>query len=250
MNLLTFLRFPFAASICVIGFSLQSSSLSASFVSVANPGLTSKITAQIVWTDTGLQGSISDPSSKKSSVLLNPTTDTYLGLGSSIAFLVAFDRGSGAVSLSVDFNRDGTFSSDETVTISPSQNNYIEDFRGKTFEYVSVSVRNSWPARRIGLSDLGINDSSFGAIRSGKSTRELFFHNAALTPATEILVSGNLMLSHPIKGSGRSVWKIDFISPITPSDSRITVIPEPMAGSLFLLGGIALVCGTRRLRSR
>jgi hypothetical protein len=152
--------------------------------------------------------------------------------------------------LSIDFNRDGTFSSNEQLVISSNEMPVMDSFQGLTFEYVSISVGGSNSSRKSSLTDLQINGESFESGRSGRASSELFFRNSASNPASEIFVSGKLSLSDmsAVRGRGAGL-KIDFKGPTTPSTNSITVIPEPISGSLFLLGGIVLACGTRRFRT-
>jgi hypothetical protein len=234
-------------SLCV---GLQTNTAEAAFISTSDPNSPSEISARVVWTGAALQGSVSDVSSRSSSAVLSPATHTFSGPGSQIAFLVGFNSGAGTVSLSIDFNRDGTFSSNEQLVISSNEMPVMDSFQGLTFEYVSISVGGSNSSRKSSLTDLQINGESFESGRSGRASSELFFRNSASNPASEIFVSGKLSLSDmsAVRGRGAGL-KIDFKGPTTPSTNSITVIPEPISGSMFLLGGIVLACGTRRFRT-
>jgi len=233
----------------VLGMVVQSSSLKAAFVSVSNPGSPSTVTAQIVRAGTTLQGSIVDPSNHGSNFRFNGDNGASVGSEIRVAFQVGFDSLSGNLGLSVDFNRDGTLSSDEKLTLNLTEMPNMKFYRGQNFKFVSISVTESSPFRSSTLADLTMNGNSLGSIRSGEATSELFFQNTALNSVTEILIGGNLMLTDLTNGRSRTAWNFSFSSPTLPPKSTVTFIPEPAAGSMFILGGMALAYGSRRLRS-
>jgi hypothetical protein len=228
----------------------QSNFAYSAFVSVSNPNASANLSVQISFTGSDLLGTIRDPS-RSSDFVLNPVANSAFGPGGPVAFQVAFNSGTGSVSLMVDFNRDGEFSVNEKLTIGSTEMPAMEEFGGKTFEYLSVSAFDSSSSRKSVLTNLKINDNSFGAINSGGGSRELFFQNTDFSTATDILVSGNLILNNALTDRGRTTWKIDFSAPTTPTTMAVTVIPEPVGFSLFIVGGIALSLSShRRFRTR
>lgn len=216
--------------------SAQSKYLHGAFVTVSNPNTATDLSVQISLNGTDFQGAIANASGS-SDFVLNPRASTAFRPSGPLAFQIAFNSGSGSISLMVDFNRDGNFSGSETLTVSSKEMPKMNDFGGKTFEYLSVSAFDSNSSRKSILTDLRINDDSFGAVNSGgRSNNEIFFHNT--TSVSDIVLSGNLILNSTFSDRGRTTWKVDFRSPTSPR--TMSVIPEPMGFSLFVVGGIAM----------
>lgn len=215
--------------------------VNAAIVTTADPSVTTDIGARIRWGGTGFEASVFDNSPFSQTPTLNPSGTPVWLLNVAYKFQVAFDSVTGALSLSVDFDRNNTFGAGESISqnlfAAPGLTSYV----GQGFNYLSISGNEGGSTARSTLSNLVINGTSLSGIAPTGTFSETFYKDSASTPLTSIVITGDLTYLTSGTSQERPSWNFNFKG---PADASATV-PEPaslivwsLVSGIFGLGGL------------
>lgn len=213
-------------------------------IAVANPGgTTTEIGARIRWGASGFEASLFDNSPLNQNPTLNPVGSPVWGVGNAYKFKITFDSVTGALDLSVDFNRDSSFGAGEYISRSvftaPPQTNYT----GYAFDYLSISGNESGSTGRSMVSNLVINGTSLATLTPAGLFLEQFYEDSSGNPMAAITITGDLTFMTAGTSQERPSWNFNF-----KNSALAPTIPEPGAVGVFSIG--LLVAGGLIGRSR
>lgn len=237
---------PFALALAaLVGLAVAAD---ASVISIANPGGTSEIGSRLRWGGTGFEASVYDASPLNQNPTLNPSGSPAWSVGNPHAFQLTFNNATGALTLSVDFNRNSSFEAGETV----SQNTFaapgLTSYAGTGFGALELRGNESGSTGRANLSDLVINGTSVPDFVPNGALVSQFYTDGSTGLLTSLTVNGNVTFLNNGTSQERPVF--DFVlrnaGVATP---LATEVPEPV--SMVVFAGLALTGGAvvrRRMR--
>jgi hypothetical protein len=210
-------------------------------VSPAPGGTVGEIGARMRWGATGFEASVYDNSPLTQNPQLNPSGAPAWQVGTAYAFLVTFVQATGTISLSVDFNNNGSFDAGETISQNafgaPGPGSYV-DF---DFAYIQITGNEGGSTGRSTVTDLMINGSSQASLTPNGGFTDQFYANDPTAYFDDITVSGRLTFLTAGTAQERPSWNV-----VLRSAELAVAVPEP--ASLALLGAGLMGLGFARRR--
>lgn len=219
---------------------LLAPSADATIITVANPSVPTEIGTRIRWGGSGFEASIFDAAPLNQGPALNPAGGPAWAVGTPYSFQIGFSALSGALTLAIDFNRDGDYadaqeSASRSVFTSPGLTSYL----GQGFTHLSISGNESGSSARSTLTNLVINGSPQASLTPAGTSIERFYANAGANPLAQLIVIGQITFLTAGTASERPSWNVNLKGPVA--------VPEPGPALLLAVGllGIALVRSRR-----
>lgn len=211
----------------------------AAITQIPDPNVTTEIGTRIRWGGTGFEASIFDANPFNQNPQLNPVGTPVWTVGNPYHFQISFNGGTGALDLSVDFNKDNTFGAGESITQSaftaPGPTSYL----GYGFNYLSISGNEGGSTARSQITNLVINGTSLLNIVPNGAFVENFYADSPFNPMTLITITGDLTFLTAGTAQERPSWNFNFKGPV----------PEPATMLLFSTG-IAGLAGAKLRRKK
>lgn len=199
-------------------------------IEVANPKGTDDIGARIRWGGSGFEASLYDSKPFSQSPTLNPSGSPVWQVGLAYAFQLTFNPGTGTLSLSIDFNRNNSFESVETISdntySAPGQTNYT----GFGFGYLQINGNESGSAARAVLSDLMINGTAVNDLAPNGGFVSTYYTDGNTGLLASLNLTGNITFNTSGTAQERPAFNFVLANAGIP-----TPIPEPATLALFAL---------------
>lgn len=233
------------------------SAASAAVLSIQNPGGGTEIGAQIRWGGSGFEAAIREIKAPNTNAVevgnLDPVGAPVWVLNQGYAFVVDYAASTGTISLSVDFNRDGTFGVGESISRSTFEAPGMTSYAGYGFRYLQIFGTEANSTARSNIKNLTINGMSMPDFipttnqPSGGSSDMFYDDNSG--DGTPWTISGTLTFTAaPARGNERPSYVFNFRAPELIPVAQ--AVPEPGSLGLAALGSIlACMAGFRRRRS-
>jgi hypothetical protein len=204
----------------------------AGIIGIDDPGGTvSEIGARIRWGVTGFEASVYDvlPSLNQDPTL-NPVGTPVWQIDKAYKFQISFSSLTGALGLSVDFNRDDSFGAGESITRSAFTG--LTSYAGYGFNYLSISGNESGSTARSTLNNLAINGTNLASLSPDGLFLQQFYKDSSGSLLTDILITGDLTFLTSGTAQERPAWDFRFRDAAEP-------VPEPISMLLFGTGLVA-----------
>lgn len=207
-------------------------------IQTTNPSETTEIGTRIRWGRTGFEASIFDSNPFGQTPTLNPSGTPVWSVGSAYSFLVEYDYLTGTLELNVDFNRDNSFGTGETI--SRSAFNGTSSYAGQGFNYLSISGNEGGSTARSTINHLTINGTSFASLSPAGTYAEWFFKDNGGGAMGPITIAGDLTFTTAGTSDERPSWNFNFKVPGTVS------VPDGGLTLALLGGAVAGLAALRR----
>lgn len=217
----------------------------AAITTIADPtGTVGEIGARIRWGGSGFEASLYDNNPLGQTPTLNPAGSPVWSpvSGAAHKFQITFDSISGLLGLSVDFDRSGTFASNETISRSTFAAPGLTSYAGYGFKYLSISGNEGGSAGRSTVGNLVINGTSVSGITPAGAFVENFYTDSSGNPLTTITITGELDFTVAGVNQERPSWNFILRDAATP-------VPEPstyVAGAMLALPVLLSIARSRR----
>lgn len=201
----------------------------AGVITTTNPNVATEIGARIRWGGTGFEASIFDNNPFGQTPTLNPTGTPVWQLNQAYKFEVTYDGSTGTLGLKVDFDRNDSFGTGESI--SRSLFSGTTSYAGLGFEYLSISGNEGGSTARSTVSDLVINGSSQTSISPNGGFSEIFYKNSSGGALDPITITGKLTYTATGTSQERPSWNFNFKGPAAAS--------VPDGGTTLAMMGLA-----------
>ena len=228
------------AAVAAAGFStVVPERAEAAVVTIANPGGSTEIGARLRWGASGFEAALRDGGTNV--VNLNPPGTPAWVVGADYKFEVSYVAATGTLSLGIDFNRDLSFGSGETLSLSSFAPPGMTSYAGFGFDVLQISGNESGSAARSSVKNLTINGTAIGDLTPGGTFLDTFYDDTS-AGATSWTIGGLLNFATVGTTDERPSWNFAFRSPGSTS-----AVPVP--GTLALGGLALLMLGALRRRA-
>ncbi len=233
-------------SLCCISTALSclllpQATTAAPIIAVTAPSsITSEIGARIRWGGSGFEASIFDPGAGSNASLRHLAELDARGapawrIGQANGFRIAFSGITGELSLAVDFDRSGGFTSGEIVSRSVFVVPGLVSYAGMGFEALWVSARQSRTAQSS-ITDLTINGRAQPSLlpAAGQAAGG-FYSTEDMRPIVQFDITGNITFATRGTSQESPAWDFKFLNAREPVN-----VPLPAALAVLGIGLLAL----------